>query len=172
MSELVHYGTPRHSGRYPYGSGERPFQSEDKSKVNKGVLEKQRLVKEVLGQDLITEDAKSINKSNPNEAYGLKKGKTVQHITGIPFDKVREGQLYVSATEFDNALYSTFLGLRLKSKGWDPQRVTLTLKRDLKVPSSKTQINIFHEMVKNNKKQILIDISEWLFKKKKNKIYR
>lgn len=24
--ELMHYGTPRHSGRYPWGSGERPFQ--------------------------------------------------------------------------------------------------------------------------------------------------
>lgn len=24
--ELIHYGTPRHSGRYPYGSGENPFQ--------------------------------------------------------------------------------------------------------------------------------------------------
>ena len=23
---LVHYGTPRHSGRYPYGSGDRPYQ--------------------------------------------------------------------------------------------------------------------------------------------------
>lgn len=27
-SELYHYGTPRHSGRYPYGSGKRPFQGE------------------------------------------------------------------------------------------------------------------------------------------------
>ena len=26
MSELYHYGTPRHSGRYPYGSGEDPYQ--------------------------------------------------------------------------------------------------------------------------------------------------
>lgn len=27
--ELMHYGTKRHSGRYPYGSGENPFQHED-----------------------------------------------------------------------------------------------------------------------------------------------
>ena len=26
MSELTHYGTPRHSGRYPWGSGEDPAQ--------------------------------------------------------------------------------------------------------------------------------------------------
>ena len=24
--ELYHYGTPRHSGRYPWGSGENPYQ--------------------------------------------------------------------------------------------------------------------------------------------------
>ena len=28
MSELFHYGTPRHSGRYPWGSGENPYQHE------------------------------------------------------------------------------------------------------------------------------------------------
>lgn len=27
-NELFHYGTPRHSGRYPWGSGENPYQSE------------------------------------------------------------------------------------------------------------------------------------------------
>lgn len=30
---LMHYGIPRRSGRYPYGSGERPFQGEERSKV-------------------------------------------------------------------------------------------------------------------------------------------
>lgn len=29
MEELYHYGTPRHSGRYPWGSGDNPFQHED-----------------------------------------------------------------------------------------------------------------------------------------------
>ena len=26
---LIHYGTPRHSGRYPWGSGENPYQRTD-----------------------------------------------------------------------------------------------------------------------------------------------
>jgi len=26
LAELMHYGTPRHSGRYPYGSGDNPYQ--------------------------------------------------------------------------------------------------------------------------------------------------
>lgn len=29
MDELFHYGTPRHSGRYPWGSGEDPYQHEN-----------------------------------------------------------------------------------------------------------------------------------------------
>lgn len=29
MDELWHYGTPRHSGRYPWGSGENPYQHEN-----------------------------------------------------------------------------------------------------------------------------------------------
>lgn len=31
---LVHYGTPRHSGRYPWGSGKRPKQSLEKSIID------------------------------------------------------------------------------------------------------------------------------------------
>ena len=27
FDDLVHYGTPRHSGRYPWGSGDNPYQN-------------------------------------------------------------------------------------------------------------------------------------------------
>lgn len=30
MNELYHFGMPRRSGRYPYGSGDRPYQGEQK----------------------------------------------------------------------------------------------------------------------------------------------
>lgn len=45
MSELKHYGTPRHSGRYPWGSGETPqrsksFRQEIKELKAKGLTEK------------------------------------------------------------------------------------------------------------------------------------
>ena len=33
QQELYHYGTPRHSGRYPWGSGKNPKQSEKKPKL-------------------------------------------------------------------------------------------------------------------------------------------
>ena len=46
MDTLIHFGTKRHSGRYPWGSGQKPFQSMDLlAKVNslkkKGLSEKE-----------------------------------------------------------------------------------------------------------------------------------
>lgn len=32
---LIHYGTPRHSGRYPWGSGKDPYQSSNKNTISK-----------------------------------------------------------------------------------------------------------------------------------------
>lgn len=37
MNELYHFGIKRRSGRYPYGSGERPYQGEKTNVVRKGV---------------------------------------------------------------------------------------------------------------------------------------
>ena len=38
--ELYHYGTPRHSGRYPWGSGENPYQSDMDFKAHYNSLKK------------------------------------------------------------------------------------------------------------------------------------
>ena len=40
MSDLMHYGTKRHSGRYPWGSGENPYQRD-----NRGFLQRQKDLK-------------------------------------------------------------------------------------------------------------------------------
>lgn len=167
MIELYHFGTPRHSGRYPWGSGKRPFQSEEDSKVEKGITEKQKLVKEVLGKEISRDDARVKNRSSLDAPFTIKKGGNVQHITGVPIDGLKSGQFYVSATDLDNKVYETFLGLRLKSKGWNPQKVTLRLKEDLKAPSEKTQMEIFSDMIKKDKKQVINDISQWLLHKGK-----
>ena len=36
--EMYHYGTPRHSGRYPWGSGDNPYQRNEKSLDRKSVV--------------------------------------------------------------------------------------------------------------------------------------
>ena len=39
-NELCHYGTPRHSGRYPWGSGDDPYQR------NKGFMSRYKELKD------------------------------------------------------------------------------------------------------------------------------
>lgn len=41
IDELYHYGTPRHSGRYPYGSGENPYQRQGMGSLRARVKELQ-----------------------------------------------------------------------------------------------------------------------------------
>ncbi len=48
--ELSHYGTPRHSGRYPWGSGENPYQSLRDWKSYVSSLKKQGLTQEEIAQ--------------------------------------------------------------------------------------------------------------------------
>lgn len=43
VNEIYHFGTKRHSGRYPYGSGDRPYQDREKLKAEK--REKENLKK-------------------------------------------------------------------------------------------------------------------------------
>lgn len=48
MNELYHYGMPRRSGRYPYGSGERPFQSlRERSAAKNLKIGKERLTNRI-----------------------------------------------------------------------------------------------------------------------------
>lgn len=53
--DLLHFGIKRRSGRYPYGSGERPFQSEGgRKKRIKGKERDVRRKEELVTQDRIT----------------------------------------------------------------------------------------------------------------------
>lgn len=47
MSELMHYGTPRHSGRYPWGSGENPQRNKDFRAIVKDLKAKGMSEKEI-----------------------------------------------------------------------------------------------------------------------------
>ena len=65
--ELFHYGTPRHSGRYPWGSGEKPFQSSGDFYTRVNELKKQGFTE--------TELAKYLNMTTTNyrTAYSIAK---------------------------------------------------------------------------------------------------
>lgn len=95
--ELMHYGTPRHSGRYPWGSGERPFQGDKvsfKPSVKKYVVGKKttRANKEAMDKavrdirnylytltPIPDSDYKKLKKgiNIPGDSNGYYEGKTV-----------------------------------------------------------------------------------------------
>lgn len=131
--------------------------------IEKGINKKKALASEVLGRKLSRKEATSTIKDDPVD---LKKGDKVQHI-GVKFDKLREGQIYVTANDYDNKLYEAFLSLNLKSKGYDPLKITLNLSEDLKAPSSKSQRDIFDKFYSNNKKMVDKDLKTWADSKDK-----
>lgn len=167
MSSLQHYGvkgmklgvrrTPEQLGHRT--SSAKPYRRTPKSLVDKGVATKQQLAGDVLGKKLSRTQVMSRNQDSG--ATNLRKGSKVQHITGVNFDKVRPGQLYVTADAKDNDMYTSYLGSRLLSKGFDPSKVIMELKTDLKAPSSKEQYKLFQSYLKENRKQVENDISDW-----------
>lgn len=87
--ELYHYGIKRRSGRYPYGSGERPFQDINSSaaSVYKIAIEKEKA---------ITKDIKEAAKASNSKLYGLENRlKTVDSIQR----KINKRQIEDNKTE-------------------------------------------------------------------------
>lgn len=163
-NELFHYGIPRRSGRYPYGSGNRPFQSQEKQKTRK-----HDVILKTTGRNVDPNKLVSLNKIDQNKPLMKKAGETVQHISGVNIDKLKPGQLYITATDYDNKLYETFLSAMLKVKDWSPKKVELQLKEDLNTPSSKEQKQVFKTVLENNREEVVNDISKWMVDKKKVK---
>ena len=69
--DLFHYGTPKHSGRYPYGSGENPYQGEMKKK-NKLLNKKYKVDKKIrkaLESELYTKQEDYYNSAKNLQKY-------------------------------------------------------------------------------------------------------
>lgn len=170
INELYHYGTPRHSGRYPYGSGARPFQrqpelSEEEKFKMQSIDRKSKLIKKQLGQ---TVDKRRLNIPDPDnsKSLSLEKGKKVYHVTPNDFKSLRDGQdLFISATDKDRDMYRAYLTLMMKKKGFGVdtpiKEVEFTLKEDLKSPSNDEQRAIFNELYAQNKAQIDKDLNDY-----------
>lgn len=172
-NELYHYGvkgmkwgvrrTPEQLGHKKRSN--RPYRSPKKTMVEKSIRKKQMLAEEILGRSLTKSQVAPRNRDSGKTS--LKKGSRVQHITGVTFDSIKPGQLYVTADKKDNAGYQAFLSMNLKSKGFTPATVIADLKTDLKAPSSKDQYNIFKKFLKNNEKLVKEDVAVFLKEKGK-----
>lgn len=103
MDELYHYGTKRHSGRYPYGSGDNPFQHEGnflakiKELKDEGLSEKEiasyfdMTTREFRAErSLATNKVREANRAQIMDYISQGKGPTeISRIMGIPESTVR-----------------------------------------------------------------------------------
>lgn len=173
-NELEHYGvkgmkwgvrrTPEELGHKP--SSSKSALNTPKRLIEKGVSIKQNLAEEILNRKLSKSQVRPRNRDSG--ATKLQKGSKVQHISGVSFDNLHDDQIYVTSSNYDNKMYEAFLGMRLKSKGFDPKKIVMEIKTDVTAPSSKEQYRIFQEFQKDNKRLIQSSVNRWLKDKGKN----
>lgn len=82
---LAHYGIKRRSGRYPWGSGDRPYQGE--------TFRERRQIKNAVS-------GKSRSRKRFEEAHTIPKGTTIYRVTGKAKEPLK-GAKYVSYLEPD-----------------------------------------------------------------------
>lgn len=113
--ELKHYGTPRHSGRYPYGSGKRPYQSFKKVFIS-GSSKTQSKDSEYYRPKLSKEITKQIDNH-------IKEGNTV--LVGDAPGIDRQVQDYLKNKKYKNVVvYATGENPRyISDKKWNVKNV-------------------------------------------------
>lgn len=137
-SYLAHYGVPRRSGRYPWGSGDRPYQGET-------LREKIQVRKAVVGT--------SRSKRRFDDAHTIRKGTIMYRATGSPKDSMN-GPKYVTYLSPDRNLYR---GGELKNRRYSTNvskvyEHKMELTKDLKLPSKDEQSDAIKEAVRKNPK--------------------
>lgn len=155
MSELYHYGVKRKSGRYPWGSGKRPFQSSGGPSWDKYTPYKNKLWRVTakkyqnadgtlsdLGKKRLEKIKEKESKRLTNDSsrvgdYEIKKG-TKLYRTDIPGEK-NSSRAYASLTELD----------RKRQAVARPNQNEITLKaiKDIKVAGEKAQIESFLDVI-------------------------
>lgn len=104
--DLLHYGIKRRSGRYPYGSGERPFQGEDKSylrrkrkedreriisekreKIRSGGEERESVLREIKGYELKQLQNELTNQELRTAIDRVKMNRELSNISKQEFDE-------------------------------------------------------------------------------------
>lgn len=75
-NELYHFGTPRHSGRYPWGSGERPYQGDGMSRAERKEARKERVRQKnvAAGTERLTNRINRANSLAETDRYAKKIG--------------------------------------------------------------------------------------------------
>lgn len=127
VSELYHYGIKRRSGRYPWGSGERPFQSAN-------ARESKKLIEATKRSKIYRSERK------------IPKGTKIYRTTLNPNEKLNTAS--VSYLEPDRNKYKTQISNRDRTKTSYERELVLT--EDLKLPSRQHLKNVVNDEIKKD----------------------
>lgn len=135
QNELFHYGVKRRSGRYPYGSGERPYQSEPSRRMT-------------------TEDfKKAIERGSTraafNEKHTIPKGTTFYRTTTNKNETGSGSSTYVSYLPPERDLYKGGY-IRRRDEAKKAYEKTMKSNVDITVPSRKETMEVVADVVKKN----------------------
>lgn len=134
--ELYHYGMPRRSGRYPWGSGDRPYQS-----VKDSLKGKRR-------SEYFTQERT------------IPKGTKMFRTTTNTFDMNNKGSTYVTYMQADRDLYKGgHIKLRDKKQTYEHE---MTLNKDLKIPSREQFQDTLTVVIDKNPKLLQQSVNDYL----------
>lgn len=168
--ELFHYGIPRRSGRYPYGSGERPFQSVSRKDYNRALKPKtgypiyqgNNIAKKAYNKLLkSTSTLREYRRpeSLMNERV-IKKGTTIYRSTLDPKEG-NKGSFYVSYLDVDRDRYKSDAYELTGNVNKSIYEKKMTLKEDLKIPSRDTVKNTVSDIISNNPDIAVNAMTDW-----------
>lgn len=141
--EIFHYGMPRRSGRYPWGSGERPFQGEISKKDIKDA-EKGKRRSEAFDKD-----------------HTLRRGTIVYRSTLNKDEENTNNPMYVSYLSPERNLYRSGTAKTVDKEIGNVYERTMVLKEDLNIASSDKLKEVAKKISKD--KQILKEAVEWYY---------
>lgn len=142
-NELYHFGIPRRSGRYPWGSGRRPFQGDDKKAIKEALTGKSRSDK--FTQERTIAKGTKMYRTSTSSNSDLEKGQPA----------------YVSYLDVDRNLYKGGY-IRTRDRKDTSYEYEMTLDEDLKIPSRETLKKTMAKVIDENPKLLKESVNSYL----------
>lgn len=148
---LMHYGIPRKSGRYPWGSGARPYQGDVDMAAQRQALKDQRRANRVA--------ERGIRDERYRQKHTIPAGTKIYRTTVDPNEDLHEA-MYVSYLNPDRYAYRGGW-VRTIGKSDTAYENEYILKKDITVPGRDELSNVIQDVVKDNPEVLSRTVKTW-----------
>lgn len=157
MNQLYHYGMPRRSGRYPWGSGARPYQGSSFNDIK-------RIAKSNIKKDAYVRGYEEGGVSSKDKFYEdlshdrVIKKNSIAYRTSSVKKETNSGGTYVSFDDNSVFNYASWVSVD-GSKGYVTK---YKLKKDVKVPSVQKMCEILIDSIMENSETYNKSLDEYM----------